>query len=187
MKELVKSLKTLLFFSILLGLIYPVLVTIVSQLIFPYKANGSLVIVDGVVIGSELIGQKFTDPKYFMSRFSATGYNASGSGASNFGPSNKLFINQVAEKVKEIKTINMLKEDLPADMVLSSGSGLDPHISAANALIQADRIAKIRKIPLTEIKKLIDKNTDRDFIGIWGHSGVNVLKLNLSLDKIGKG
>jgi len=184
MKEFIKSLKAFILFSILLGLGYPIFVTITAQLIAPYKANGSLIVRNGIVIGSVLIGQYFNEPKYFQSRPSAVNYNASNSGASNFGPSNKIFINQVAERIKEIKNKNVFgSQTLPADMVLCSGSGLDPHISLKNALIQANRISKLMNIPIQNIKELIDKNTDHNFIGLWGYEGINVLKLNIDLDK----
>lgn len=188
MNELIRSIKVYLVFSILLGIIYPVFITISAQIFFTYKANGSLVSVDNTVIGSELIGQSFDKPEYFNSRPSAVDYNAEGSGGSNFGPTNNRLINRVKAQITEVRNKNDLNNDskIPADMVLTSASGLDPHISLANVKLQIKRVSKIRNIPEDKIKNLIEKYIDPDFIGLWGQSGVNVLKLNIALDKISK-
>lgn len=185
MKEITTAIKAFIIFSILLGLIYPLAITGVAQVAFPKKANGSLIKINEQIVGSSLIGQKFDKPEYFYSRPSAFDYNASGSGASNFGPSSKKFIEQVKTRIGKRKeeTGNRL---IPADAVLASASGLDPHISLENAQLQIPRIAKIRNMPETEIKELVNENTDRNFIGIWGQDGVNVLKLNIALDKVNK-
>jgi potassium-transporting ATPase KdpC subunit len=185
-KETITALRVFIGFSILVGLVYPLFITAIAQIIMPYQANGSLIKMDEKVIGSSLIGQKFTDPKYFYSRPSAIDYNAAGSGADNLGPSSKKLMALVENRVKKVRTENNLKqnEQIPADMVLTSASGLDPHISVENALIQANRIAKVRNISRDKIINLITQNTDPDFIGIWGKSGVNVLKLNLALNKL---
>ncbi|OGI29398.1 MAG: potassium-transporting ATPase subunit C [Candidatus Melainabacteria bacterium RIFOXYA12_FULL_32_12] len=184
MKELIKSIKIYLIFTILLGLVYPLAITAIAQITMPHKANGSLIKKDGSIVGSELIGQSFTKPEYFQSRPSAVDYNAAGSGASNLGPSSKKLMSEVKDRVQQVREENNLKPDqqIPADMVLSSSSGLDPHISQENALFQVSRISQLRKIPKYKIKELIKENTDSDFIGIWGQSGVNILKLNLALD-----
>jgi len=183
MKNVITSIKVFIVFSVLLGLIYPLAITGIAQATMKDKANGSLIVKNGQVVGSSLIGQKFDKPEYFNSRPSAVDYNASGSGGSNLGPSSKKLIARVKEDI--IKN-NLSGKKIPADMVLTSASGLDPHISLENAELQLPRIAKIRKISESEIKKLVAKNTDPDFVGIWGHQGVNVLKLNIALDKEGK-
>lgn len=188
MSKIIVSLRAFLTLAILLGIIYPLFITGLSKIIMPQKANGSLIIKNKEIIGSKLIGQSFDDPKYFHSRFSASNYDAKKSTASNLAPSNKKLLEQVATRIKQIKTENNLKKDidLPADMVLTSASGVDPHISISNAMLQLPRVAKIRKIPSNKIESLIKQNTDPDFIGIWGHEGVNVLKLNLALDELKK-
>lgn len=180
MKNIITSIKVFIIFSVLLGLFYPLVITGIAQATMPNKANGSLIKIDGKVVGSSLIGQKFDKPEYFNSRPSAVDYNASASGASNLGPSSKKLIARVKETIRKE---NLSNNNIPADMVLTSASGLDPHISLANAQLQIPRIAKARNISKIEIKKLVDKNTDPDFIGIWGQQGVNVLKLNIALNK----
>ncbi len=180
MKEIITSIKLFVGFSILLGLIYPLTITGIAQATMKDKANGSLVKIDGKVVGSTLIGQKFDKPEYFNSRPSAVNYNASGSGASNLGPSNKKLIARVKETISKEKLGN---KNIPADMVLTSASGLDPNISLENADFQISRVAKIREISEEKIKELVKKNIDSDFMGIWGQRSVNVLKLNIALDK----
>lgn len=184
--EIITAIKVFVGFSILLGLVYPLVINGIAQITMPYQANGSLIEKNGKVIGSTLIGQKFDNPEYFNSRPSAVDYNAAGSGASNLGPTSKKLIAQTEERIKEVRKNNNLKENdkIPADAVLSSASGLDPHISIENAILQIPRIAKIRKLSEAQINELVNKNTDSDFIAIWGQNGVNVLKLNMELDKI---
>lgn len=181
MKNIIISIKTFIGFSILLGLIYPLAITGIAQATMKDKANGSLIVKNGQVVGSSLIGQKFDRPTYFNSRPSAVDYNAAGSGASNLGPSSKKLIARVKETISKDK---LGDKNIPADMVLTSASGLDPHISLENAQLQIPRIEKIRNISESQLKKLIEENTDHDFIGIWGQEGVNVLKLNLALDRL---
>ena len=183
MKEIITSIKVFIGFSILLGLVYPLAITGIAQATMPSKANGSLIIEQGKVVGSSLIGQKFDKPEYFNSRPSAVDYNASGSGASNLGPSSKKLIARVKETISKEK---LGDKNIPADMVLTSASGLDPHISVENAKLQIARISKIRNISKTKLQELVNKNTDPDFIGIWGQQSVNVLRLNIALDKEGK-
>ena len=186
MQTLFASFRVFLVFAIILGIIYPLAITGISQLIMPKKANGSLIIKDEKIIGSTLIGQEFTSLKYFHGRPSAINYNAATSGATDFGPTNpKLYTNTIA-RIKHAQIINNLPANatIPADMVLTSGSGLDPHISLENALLQMPRVAKTRNISTEKLKKLIINNIDPDFIGLWGKAGVNVLKLNLALDKL---
>lgn len=180
MKEIITSIKVFIGFSIILGLVYPLIITGIAQATMKDKANGSLIQIYGNVVGSSLIGQRFDKPEYFNSRPSAVNYNASNSGASNLGASSKKFIERVE------KAINKERSDskkIPADMVLTSASGLDPHISLENARLQIPRIAKIRNIPEEKLKVLVNKNTDSDFIGVWGQQGVNVLKVNIALDQ----
>lgn len=186
MQTLFTSFRVFLVFAIILGIIYPLAITGISQLIMPKKANGSLIIKDEKIIGSTLIGQEFTSLKYFHGRPSAINYNAATSGATDFGPTNpKLYANTSA-RIKHVQITNSLPANaaIPADMVLTSGSGLDPHISLENALLQMPRVAKARNISTEKLKKLIINNIDPDFIGLWGKAGVNVLKLNLALDKL---
>lgn len=181
MKEIITSIKVFIVFSILLGLVYPLAITGIAQATMRDKANGSLIKINGKVVGSSLIGQNFDKSEYFNSRPSAVDYNASGSGGSNLGPSSKKLIEQVKDKIAKSK--RQKAKGIAADAVLASASGLDPHISLRNAELQIPRIAKIRNVSETKIKELISKNTDPDFIGIWGQQGVNVLKLNIALDK----
>lgn len=182
--EIKKSIRIFIIISILLGILYPVCITIIGQLTMSDKANGSLIIHDNKIVGSKLIAQAFNHPRYFYSRPSAVNYNAAGSGGSNLGPSSKKLLEEVEKRINVIRRENNLEltQKLPADMVLESASGLDPHISWPNALLQVSRIASIRNIPEIEIQKLIKENIDANFIGIWGQQGINVLKLNLALD-----
>lgn len=195
MKNIIISIKAFIIFSVLLGLVYPLAITGIAQVAFPQKANGSLIVENGHVVGSSLIGQKFDKPEYFNSRPSAVDYNAAGSGASNLGPSSKKLAEQVKERIANLGQ----KTHLPPDAVLTSASGLDPHISLENAKLQAKRVSKIRNISVTQMNKLIEKNTDHDLLGIWGgvndltpakesllYGSVNVLKLNIALDREGK-
>jgi len=188
MKKLIQSIRIYVIFTVLLGLIYPVAITLIAQVLFPYQANGSLLKNGGTVIGSRLIGQGFTDGKYFQGRMSANNYDGTNSGGTNLGPSSKKLMDATADKISKLRQENLLSADtqIPADMALTSASGLDPHISPENALIQANRVARVRGIPISEVKKLIEKNTDSDFIGIWGCNGVNVLTLNMALDELVK-
>lgn len=182
MKNTLIAIKAFIIFSILLGLVYPLAITGVAQVAFPQKANGSLIVENGKIIGSSLIGQKFDKPEYFNSRPSAVDYNAAGSGASNLGPSSKKLAEQVQERIANLRQ----KTHLPPDAVLTSASGLDPHISIENAKIQAKRVSKTRNISVKQINALIKENTDHELLGIWGQEGVNVLKLNIALDKVSK-
>lgn len=180
MKNIIISIKAFIIFSILLGLVYPLAITGIAQVAFPQKANGSLIVENEQVIGSSLIAQKFDSPKYFSPRPSAVDYNAAGSGASNLGPSSMKLVEQVKARTEKLGQ----KAPLPADMVLTSASGLDPHISVENAKLQAKRVAKVRSLQIATLYELISNNTDSEFLGIWGQDGVNVLKLNLALDKV---
>lgn len=184
--ETITALKVFLLFAILTGIIYPLSITAIAQITMPHQANGSLIKANGIIIGSKLIGQNFDKPEYFHSRPSAVNYAADGSGGSNLGPSSKKLMNQVQDRINLVRAENNIPVDktIPADMILTSASGLDPHISLQNALLQVSRVAKERNLPEAKLKELVKKSTDHDFIGLWGQAGVNVLKLNLELDKL---
>jgi len=185
MKELKNALILFGTMALFLGLIYPLAITGISQVIFSQQANGNIITVNGTAVGSELIGQSFTSPQYFHGRPSAVDYNASISGGSNFGPTNKKLIVRVNESVNEIRTVNGLPDDerIPADLVLASGSGLDRFISVESALIQVPRVARERNISESAIKDLIGKTQETPFPRTW-QPAVNVLKLNIALDGI---
>jgi potassium-transporting ATPase KdpC subunit len=187
MGEMIKELKTaLIIFGILaivLGLIYPLVITGISQVVFPYQANGEMLKVNGNIVGSELIGQNFEGSQYFQGRPSAIDYNASTSGGSNYGPTNQKLIDRVNNSINQIKTNDNLPANttLPSDMVLASGSGLDRYISIESAMLQVSRIAKTRNMSESSIKDLIQETQETPFPGI-GQPIVNVLKLNIKLD-----
>jgi len=174
-------------FSLLVGLVYPLVVTGIAQVAFGAKADGSLVARDGTIVGSSLIGQSFEDPGYVHPRPSAAGdgYDAMASAASNLGPSNPALLDTVAERKTAYREQNGLAADevVPVDAVTGSGSGLDPHISPADAHLQARRIAEERGVPLERVLGLIDEATEGRPLGIFGDPGVNVLELNQALDE----
>ena len=188
LKHLRITIISLILFTILTGMIYPLAVTGISQLIFPGKANGSLIKKEGKVLGSELIGQPFSDPKYFWSRLSATGpyaYNAGSSTGSNYGPLNPALFDAVKKRVQDLKAADSLNtKPIPVDLVTASGSGLDPHISIAAALYQAPRVARNRGVTEEQVRAMIDQYTDGRSLGFLGEPGVNVLRLNLALDEL---
>ena len=186
MQKIVASFRVFFIYAILLGLVYPFFIMAVGYIIFPHQANGSLIKRNGKNIGSTLIAQEFTSPGYFHSRFSSINYDAANSGGSNLAPSSKKLIAVTKEYIRKIKTENEFPSNLslPADMVLDSASGLDPHISWTNAMFQLPRVAKYRGLSENRVKTLIYANIDSDFIGIWGKEVVNVLKLNLALDEL---
>ena len=172
--------------SILCGLIYPLGMTAMSQVIFPRQSNASLIKQNDVVIGSALIGQQFTRSEYFHGRPSATDppYDASNSSASNLAPSSAKLLEHVKGRIELVRMENGLPPHapVPADLLLTSASGLDPHISAEAAQIQVPRIAGARKIPQSVIEKIIHQNTEGPFLGLWGMERVNVLQLNIALE-----
>jgi potassium-transporting ATPase KdpC subunit len=177
-------------FTILLGVVYPLAVTGVSQLFWHDKANGSLIKRDGVVVGSSLIGQQFTSPQYFHPRPSAAGengYDPTASSGSNFGPSNPDYLKTVSERVAAYRTENGLGADalVPVDAVTASGSGLDPQISVRNARLQAPRVARERGLDVAVVMQAIDDDTSQRPLAVLGDPGVNVLELNLALDQAG--
>ncbi|MGO9480728.1 MAG: potassium-transporting ATPase subunit KdpC [Candidatus Kryptoniota bacterium] len=175
-------------FSILTGLLYPLAITGIAQLIFPWQANGSLIKKDGKIVGSALIGQPFSDPKYFWSRPSATSpyqYNAGASAATNYGPLNPALNAEANQRISDLKKVDPSNtRPVPVDLVTSSGSGLDPDISIAAALYQLPRVASVRHMGVDEVRSLIYQCTDGRFLGFIGEPGVNVLKLNLALDQM---
>lgn len=189
-KDLTTAAIVLVFFTLLLGIAYPLLTTGVAQVLFPDASNGSMVEVDGKVVGSELIGQDFRGlPRYFQGRPSATEYSADVTFFNNLGPNNR----ELSEFMEEELDAYLGREgrydkgltaaDVPVDAVSTSASGVDPHISEANARIQAHRVAKVRGLSLDRVLALVDDNTEGRFLALFGEPGVNVLKLNIALDQ----
>jgi K+-transporting ATPase ATPase C chain len=209
-RELITSVLAIVVFTILLGLAYPLVMTGVGQVVWPNKADGSRIERDGKVVGSRLVGQDFqrpvldangepredadgnpvleADPRYFQSRPSVTGYSANVTFFNNLGPNNKelseLFSENLATYLERERRYNpsLRASDVPPDAVQTAGSGVDPHISQANARIQARRVADVRGLPLERVMELVDENTDGRALGVLGEPGVNVLELNLAID-----
>jgi K+-transporting ATPase ATPase C chain len=185
--QILPAFRIMLLMTILTGLVYPGIVWGLCQLLFPHRANGSLVEAQGRVVGSALIGQNFSKPIYFHPRPSAAGndgYDASASGASNFGPTNQKLIDRVKTDVEKFRNDNpSYHGPIPADLVTASGSGLDPDLSPASALAQAPRVAKERGATLEQVQNLIAQTTQARTLGFLGEPRVNVLALNMELDK----
>ena len=197
LREIRPAIVMLVLLTLILGVAYPLAMTKVSQLLFPYQANGSLLYdKSGKVIGSELIGQNFTSPKYFHGRPSAitgtdsagksipTPYDASNSYASQYGPTSKPLVDRVTGDVAKLKAENP-SQPVPVDLVTTSASGLDPDITPAAAYFQVPRVAKARNLPEDQVRELVDSHVEGRFLGIFGEPHVNVLKLNLALDALG--
>jgi potassium-transporting ATPase KdpC subunit len=184
--QLLPGLRIKIFMTVLLGVVYPLAITGISHILFPQKAGGSLIKVGDKVIGSEIIGQSFTKPEYFHPRPSAAGekgYDAAASSGSNLGPTNRKLIDRVAASVEQFRKENPdYQGPIPADLVTTSASGLDPHISPDSARAQAARIAKARSISVEQVNQLIGQSTEQPDLGLLGEPRVNVLKLNLALD-----
>jgi K+-transporting ATPase ATPase C chain len=185
-RQLTPAVVAIVVFTVLCGVVYPLVVTGVAQLAFRNKANGSLIKKDGVVVGSRLIGQQFSDPKYFHPRPSAagTGYDGFASSFSNLGPTNPDLLKSVSERVAAYREENGLAptQEVPVDAVTASASGLDPDISVANAKLQAARVAKARRISVQDVLAEVAKHTTGRQLAVLGDPGVNVLELNLALD-----
>jgi len=210
-RDLIASAVAVVICTVMLGLAYPLLTTGVAQVLFPDKADGSRVKRGDKVVGSRLIGQDFQrpvldadgepkedadglpvlapDPAYFQSRPSQTGYAGSASGFANLGPNQRDLLDLTKQRIESFLklegpyTPGLTAARIPVDAVTNSASGVDPHVSQANARIQANRIARVRNAPLARVRSLIDDSTDGRFIGLLGEPGVNVLELNLALDK----
>lgn len=202
MSKILSGLKKITIFSVVLlllcGIIYPLLVTGISQVLFPNKANGSIVEVNGKEVGSELVGQEFTDERFMKCRPSAVNYNTYtaeekeegtytgvSSGSDNFAPSNPELIARVEEDMAEFLKNNpdVKKEDIPTDLLTASGSGLDPHISPESAKVQIPALVKSTGLSEEELQEIVDNNTKSKFLGIFGEETVNVLKVNLEIAK----
>ncbi len=183
-RELKSSVLLFIAFSLLTGLIYPLFITGVVQTTLPEKSEGSLIVSNGKVIGSELLGQNFASAGYFHGRPSAVGYSANSSGASNLGPTSSRLMDDVCRRVEQVRTENNLSQNdpVPAELVLASASGLDPHISKLGAMLQVPRIAAARNLSESEVKLLVYQTIEPAQIGILGQERVNVLKLNIALD-----
>jgi len=189
-KQLRPAVVALLVLTVITGLIYPAVVTAIAQVVFPYQANGSLITASGKGLGSALIGQPFDGPKYFWDRLSATSpypYNAANSSGSNLGPTNPALIDEVKARVDALKAADPGNtQPIPVDLVTSSGSGLDPDISIAAALYQMSRVAKARGMDEAQVHALVTQYTTGRLLGILGEPRVNVLELNLALDRLSK-
>jgi K+-transporting ATPase ATPase C chain len=187
MKQLMIAIKATLLLTVLTGLLYPLAVTGLAQVLFSHQANGSLQVVNGKTIGSELIGQRFTKPEYFHGRPSAAGndgYDGLSSGGSNLGPTNQHLADRVRDDIKKFRAENpTYTGPVPADLVTTSASGLDPHISPASADVQVARIAAARGISADTVRQLVAAHTEGRQYGLFGEPRVNVLALNLALDQ----
>jgi K+-transporting ATPase ATPase C chain len=197
LREIRPAIVVLVALTLITGLVYPLAVTGIAQLIFPRQANGSMIARDGKVVGSELIGQDFTSDKYFHGRPSATTapdpkdasktvaapYNAANSGGSNLGPSNKALVDRVKSDIATLQKQNP-GTSVPIDLVTTSGSGLDPDISPEAATFQVARIAKARGLPAERVQQLVEDNSEGRWLGLLGEPRVNVLQINLALDRL---
>jgi potassium-transporting ATPase KdpC subunit len=186
-EQLLPGLRIKIFFTVLLGVIYPLTMTGISQVVFPHQANGSLIKVGDKVIGSEIIAQNFTKPEYFHPRPSVAGNNgfdATSSGGSNFGPTNKKLVDRVTASIEQFRKENPdFHGPIPSDLVTTSASGLDPHVSPDSAAAQVGRVAAARGLSADQVNQIVNQFTERPDFGVLGESRVNVLKLNLALDQ----
>jgi K+-transporting ATPase KdpC subunit len=188
LKQLRPALLMLILFTLIAGVIYPLAVTGIAQLVFPNQASGSLIVRNGGVAGSSLIGQSFDEPKYFWGRLSATGgvpYNAAASSGSNYGPLNPALLDAVQARVAALRAADPGNHQLiPVDLVTASGSGLDPDISVAAAFYQVPRVARARGLTESAVTALVNQYTEGRQLGFLGEPRVNILRLNLALDAI---
>jgi len=188
-RDALSTVVALLALTLVLGLAYPLVVTGVAQVAFPGAANGSEMTVDGRTVGSRLLGQGFSQPRYFHSRPSQTEWNPSATAFSNAGPNGEDTRQAIAEradaylKAEGRYAPGLTRDRIPADAVQTSGSGVDPHITVANARIQAHRVAAVRGLPLDRVQQLVDEHVDGRGLGLFGEPGVNVLELNIALDQ----
>ena len=186
-RQLVPAVLAFFALTVICGIVYPLVVTGISQLVFPARADGSLLKRNGITVGSSLIGQSFTSPRYFHPRPSAAGkgYDGTSSSASNLGPTNPVLLRDVRERIAAYRRDNglALGTPVPVSAVTGSGSGLDPQIAPTDADIQARRVARVRGLPVATVLALVKKHTDGRTLGIFGEPGVNVLELNLALDR----
>ena len=186
-QQILPGLRIKLYMTVLLGVVYPLAMTGISQVLFPHQANGSLIMSGDKVIGSELIGQNFAKPEYFQPRPSAAGndgYDPTASGGSNYGPTNQKLIDRVKASIDKFRKENPdYTGPLPADLVTASASGLDPHLSPDSAKAQASRVAKARGVSVDQMNQLIARFTEAPDLGFLGEPRVNVLKLNLAMDQ----
>jgi K+-transporting ATPase ATPase C chain len=185
------SLIFLALFTLLTGVVYPLVVTAVAQTFFPYRANGSLIEQEGVIVGSELVGQPFDDPAYFWGRPSLTEpypYNGGASAGSTIAPSNPALVERIAARIAALEAADPTNQQaIPVDLVTASGSGLDPHVSLAAAEYQVERVARFRGVETAVLHQLVAEHTEGRTFGLLGESRVNVLRLNLALDALTAG
>ncbi len=185
LQHLRTSIVVLTLLTLLTGVAYPGLVTLIAQLTFPHRANGSILQIDGKAVGSELLGQSFSRPDYFWGRLSATApfpYNAAASSGSNFGPLHPDLVKNAEARIESLRALDRQVASIPVDLVTASGSGLDPHISPAAAEVQVRRVAAARKMTEDEVRELVRRHTEPRQLGVLGEPRVHVLRLNIALD-----